>query len=151
MEYKPGYSTSISAGARIVRSCRELSFGKVAREARQPRCDKLHQLRIARWGGDGAAFDRIDYRLRGEVPDENFTGFSVNVTGSRADLVIGVGGYILHEEIQNPRVALEHSEQLERSVFRSYDRRRGRLGSGRWGLGGEAEFRYQIFRQFAAE
>ncbi len=87
----------------------------------------------------------------GEAADDNLTRLPVDFAGSRADLFIGIGGDIFHEEIEYSGIALQHAKHLERAVFRGDYGRRRRLGRRGWRFGREAEFRYQIFRQLAAE
>ena len=121
-----------------MRSCFELSFGSEAEVARHPRCRKAPPLALPEAGtlpiyftsaalparsSHGAAFHRIDHRLRGEMAHQNLAGFDVDVAGGRADLFIGVGRNVFHEEVQNARVALQNSEQLEGAIFRRDDRR----------------------------
>jgi len=74
----------------------------------------------------------------------------VDVAGGGANLVIGVRADVFHEEVEDARVALEHAEELERTVF-GFDlgfRRRGRDGRG---LNDEAELGNEVVGQFSAE
>jgi len=74
----------------------------------------------------------------------------VDVAGGCADLVIGIRADVFHEEIEDAGVALEHAEELERTVF-GFDldfRRRGRDGRG---FNDETELGNEVVGQFSAE
>jgi len=113
--------------------------------------DEFDERGVAGGRGDGAAFDGVNEGLRGEVAGQDFAGFGVDVAGGCADLLVGVGGDIFHEEIEDAPISLEDAEELERAIFGRDGRGRRGLRRGRRGFGGEAELRDHVVGQFAAE
>ncbi len=146
----------------------EVNCGSETAVARQPRClqyagrglagsgdiaDVLYQPRIAIGRVRNASLDRVDDRSRREIPDQNVSRTLVHVTSGGADLVVRVRRDVLHEEVQNPGVPLQHSQKLQRSI-RGRKHGRGRFGRGFRGgrrFRDEPQLRDEIFRQFAAE
>jgi hypothetical protein len=84
------------------------------------------------------------------VAHQQLTRFLMDIASRSADLFIGVGRDVFHEEVENAGVALENAEQLQRTV-RGFHFRRGRLGRRGLRFGGEAEFGDQVRGQFASE
>ena len=145
MQYRAKrYSTSISAGASTARSAARIQLRERDRSgapSAMPQhaggwfagsghvADVLHERRIA-VGRDGhAALDGVDHRGGREMADQNVARVLVHVAGGGADLIVRVRRDVLHEEIENPGVALQHSEKLQRAV-RGFDFGRGRFGRG---------------------
>ena len=62
----------------------------------------------------GASFD---------VAGERVAGLVVQAADGGADLVVGVGGDVLHEEVDEAGVALQDGEDLQGAVGSFYERR----------------------------
>ena len=125
------YSISISAGAMMAASClgaerRQVDLGRapslVPESAARGRfgrhvADELDR----RWDRcDGrlgeSALHAIDHRLQGDVARDRIAALVVEFAHRRADLVVGVGGDILHQEIDQARIALHDAENLQGAV-----------------------------------
>lgn len=115
--------------------------------------DEFHQGRIAVGRSGRAALDRIDYRGRSEMANQNFARVLMHIARGGAHLFVRIRGDIFHEEIQHASFALQHSEKLQGPVG-GFDL--GRWGFGRGfrrgrGFGREAELGDQVRRQLAPE
>ena len=77
--------------------------------------------------GEGA-FHAVDHRLQGDVAGDGIAALVVQFADGGADLVVGVGGDVFHQEVHQARIALQDAEHLQGAV--------GGLDGGRGGRGG---------------
>ena len=97
--------------------------------------------------GEGA-FDAIDHGLERDVAGEGIAALVVQLADGGADLVVGVGGDVFHEEVHQAGIALQDSEDLQGAV-RGLGGRGGRSGGGfrGGGLGGRGLAARQVERR----
>ena len=85
------------------------------------------------------AFDAIDDRDERDMTAEAVAAIAVHAADGCADLIVGIGADVFHEEIDQARIALEDLQDLQGSVagfdFGKLDYRRGlyfrkAIGSG---------------------
>ena len=65
-----------------------------------------------------------------DVAGQRFAGLIVQAADGGADLIVGVGGDVFHEEVDEARIALQDGEDLQGAVGRA----RGRGGRRAGGL-----------------
>ena len=124
------YSISISAGAMMAASCLAPSAGKSTLAARHPLCrrmppdgglagtlpDELDRVGIAGGRLGESALHAVDHRLEGDVTRDRIAALIVEFAHRRAHLVVGVAGDILHQKIDQARIALHDAENLQGAV-----------------------------------
>ncbi len=87
------------------------------------------------------------------MANQNFARVLVNITRRRADLIVGIGGDVFHEEVEDAGLALQEPEKLKRAVSR-FDLGRGRFGGDFWRgrlFRGKAQVGDQVVGQLAPE
>ena len=91
---------------------------------------KFHDGGIVGLQFGGAAFHGVDHGRQAQVAIQRIAALLVQIADGRAHLIVGVGADIFHEKVDQARVALQNSQDLERAV--------GGLGcaNGGGGLGG---------------
>ncbi len=91
---------------------------------------EFHDGRVVGIELGGAALDAVDHGRQAQVTVQRIAALLVQVAHGGADLIVRVCADIFHQKIDQTRVALQNSQDLEGSV--------GGLGyaSGRGGLGG---------------
>src|SRR5262249_29259395 len=96
------------------------------RRLRRYVAEQLHRRRVNRREPCERAFHPIDHRRELDIPIKRIPALSMQPANSRAHLIVRVRTDVLHEEINQPRVALQNSENLQRPV------RRGSRSSRWW-------------------
>ena len=76
-----------------------------------------------------SAFHSVDHRLQADITLQRLSAMRMNVAHCSADLFVRVTGDVFHQEIDQPRIALQDSKHLKRAIGRQedFDGRRRRL------------------------
>ena len=92
----------------------EDAAGRIGRHV----ADEFDDVRIVgRRLGEGA-FHAVDDGRERDVAAERVAALVVEFADGGADLIVGVGGDVLHQEVDEARVALQDAEDLQRAVGR---------------------------------
>src|SRR5581483_8267591 len=109
--------------------------------------DELHAVGVSFREG---AFDAVDHGGELEITLHRLARVFLHVAHGGSDLLIGVGGNIFHQKIDQARVALKDGKNLDGSIGRTGLRFRRRGGAHRHHLG-IAERLRDVGRQIASE
>ena len=107
--------------------------------------DKLEHLHLRAyliWEREGRPEGReVDHWLQADHASEGLAALAVDVANGSAHLVVGVGGDVLHQEVDQAAFALQNPEKLQSAVGGAGNWR-GRRGGRRFG--GGRGFRWRV-------
>jgi hypothetical protein len=84
--------------------------------ARRDFSNELYFRRVQSFGFCERALHAIDHGLETEITTEGLARLRLNIAYGSANLVVGIAADVLHQKVDQTRIALENSENLNGSV-----------------------------------